>query len=192
MERGSIIYPRCRNIICHLANIAVLVFFFLAQAIYRTLSDEPDGMVGLDVMRGAAGVAGTLKQRTWQHEHAEDWAGALEVMYCMVDECLLDGCLVFFVLSWSSFSTCARARTKQIPRYTTVHNFFFNLVCGRTMSLLLQKVRVCHVDTAAVVAIFRGGVLCYEGSCDTFVCYNVGDFLVELVAFIYSVGSVSC
>lgn len=52
----------------------------MPQAIYRTLSDEPDGMVGLDVMRGAAGVAGTLKQRTWQHEHAEDWAGALEVM----------------------------------------------------------------------------------------------------------------
>lgn len=36
-------------------------------------------MVGLDVMRGAAGVAATLKQRTWQLEHAEDWAGALEV-----------------------------------------------------------------------------------------------------------------
>lgn len=51
-----------------------------SQAIYRTLSDEPDGMVGLDVMRGAAGVAATLKQRTWQLEHAEDWAGALEVI----------------------------------------------------------------------------------------------------------------
>lgn len=36
-------------------------------------------MVGLEVMRGAAGVAATLKQRTWQLEHAEDWAGALEV-----------------------------------------------------------------------------------------------------------------
>lgn len=49
------------------------------KAIYRTLSDEPDGMVGLEVMRGAAGVAATLKQRAWQLEHAEDWTGALEV-----------------------------------------------------------------------------------------------------------------
>lgn len=55
------------------------MFFVPCQAIYRTLSDEPDGMGGLDVMRGAAGVTATLKQRTWQHEHAEDWAGALEV-----------------------------------------------------------------------------------------------------------------
>ncbi|CAM9291538.1 unnamed protein product [Discosporangium mesarthrocarpum] len=49
------------------------------QAIHRMLPDEPDGMVGLDVMRGASGVVATLKQRAWQHEHAEDWAGALEV-----------------------------------------------------------------------------------------------------------------
>ena len=41
-------------------------------------------MVGLDVIRGAAGVAGTLKQKTWQHEHAEDWAGALEVRWMVV------------------------------------------------------------------------------------------------------------
>lgn len=38
-------------------------------------------MVGLDVMRGAAGVSASMKQRTWQHEHAEDWAGALEVLF---------------------------------------------------------------------------------------------------------------
>lgn len=55
------------------------LLFRAPQAIYRTLSDEPDGMVGLDVMRGAAGVPAAMKQRTWQHEHAEDWAGALEV-----------------------------------------------------------------------------------------------------------------
>ena len=36
-------------------------------------------MVGLDVIRGAAGVVATLKQRTWHHEHAEGWTGALEV-----------------------------------------------------------------------------------------------------------------
>lgn len=38
-------------------------------------------MIGLDVMRGAAGVSASMKQRTWQHEHAEDWAGALEVIF---------------------------------------------------------------------------------------------------------------
>lgn len=67
-------YPHCLDIYMVCNN---------QQAIYRTLSDEPDGMVGLDVMRGAAGVAATLKQRTWQHEHAEDWAGALEVCFAI-------------------------------------------------------------------------------------------------------------
>lgn len=81
--------------------LSLLLLLGFGQAIYRTLSDEPDGMVGLDVMRGAAGVAATLKQRIWQYEHAEDWAGALEVWQHLSSFCdgLIDGIcvLVLFV-----------------------------------------------------------------------------------------------
>lgn len=74
-KRGTI---KLVTVLFHLCD------FCAPQAIYRRLSDEPDGMVGLDVMRGAAGVSASMKQRTWQHEHAEDWAGALEVPFHVV------------------------------------------------------------------------------------------------------------
>lgn len=82
--------------------LPLLLLLDFGQAIYRTLSDEPDGMVGLDVMRGAAGVAATLKQRIWQYEHAEDWAGALEVWQHLSSFCvgLTDGCLLVLFLCY--------------------------------------------------------------------------------------------
>ncbi|CAM9563001.1 unnamed protein product, partial [Phaeothamnion confervicola] len=50
----------------------------LLQAIWRVLPDEPDGMAGVEAARRASGVQGSLRQRIWTHEHAEEWAEALQ------------------------------------------------------------------------------------------------------------------
>ncbi len=47
--------------------------------IYRRISSEPDAMSGLEVLRRKFGCPQTLKQRIWQHEHAEEWFEALQV-----------------------------------------------------------------------------------------------------------------
>ncbi len=47
--------------------------------IYRRISSEPDAMSGLEVLRCKHGCPQTLKQRIWQHEHAEEWFEALQV-----------------------------------------------------------------------------------------------------------------
>ncbi len=47
--------------------------------IYRRISSEPDAMAGLEVLRCKFGCPQTLKQRIWQHEHAEEWFEALQV-----------------------------------------------------------------------------------------------------------------
>ncbi len=47
--------------------------------ICRRISSEPDAMSGLEVLRRKFGCPPTLKQRIWQHEHAEEWFEALQV-----------------------------------------------------------------------------------------------------------------
>jgi tetratricopeptide (TPR) repeat protein len=49
------------------------------QSIYRNIREEPDGMLGLEVMRRIHMCPRTVKQRIWQYEHAEEWADALQM-----------------------------------------------------------------------------------------------------------------